>query len=101
MDFTIISESPLDLANPPSPVTLIFPENGSTAQFPLADFTSSPYLKHQNAFMKFIEKEFNIPKSNQVILRAEDGKQLEPHMNLSDFLEKVSFSCRFSISDVL
>ena len=101
MDFTIISESPLDLTNPPSPVTLIFSENGSLTQFPLSNFTSSPYLKHQNAFMKFIEKEFNIPKSNQVILRAEDGKQLEPHMNLSDFLEKVSFSCHFSISDVL
>jgi len=38
--------------------------------------------------MRFIEKEFGIPKANQVILRAEDGKQLEPHMNLSDFLEK-------------
>lgn len=40
--------------------------------------------------MDFVEKEFGISKGHQLILRGEDGKQLEASMNLEEFFKKDS-----------
>ena len=40
--------------------------------------------------MEFIDREFGIEKSSQVILRKEDGRQLEANSNLEEFFDKVT-----------
>mmetsp|Transcript_15489 Transcript_15489/g.13237 ORF Transcript_15489/g.13237 Transcript_15489/m.13237 type:complete len:171 (+) Transcript_15489:205-717(+) len=40
--------------------------------------------------MEFIDREFGIEKSSQVILRKEDGRQLEANSNLEEFFDKES-----------
>jgi hypothetical protein len=90
MDYTIITERPLQLPQAPQTFNLVFAENGTLHEYPISKFVSSLSEKESSALMDFIEKEFSIPCDDQVILRAADGKQLELSMNLREFLEKVS-----------
>jgi len=71
-------------------INIILAENGSLYEFPLSKFVNDISLKRPNSLLDYIEKEFGIERANQVIFRGEDGKMLEPNMNLEDYFEKVT-----------
>lgn len=70
-------------------IKIIIAETGSQYEYPMSKFVSSTSLKKAVNLLETIEKDHSIAKENQVILRQVDGRQLEEHMNLEDFIEKV------------
>jgi len=89
MDFSVINDFPLKGAPIPKVISIILAENGSLHHYPITKFLSSLDIKRAPFLTDFIEKEFGINQDDQLVLRSEDGKQLESSMNLEDFFQKV------------
>ena len=89
MDFSVINEAPSNSLTNSRMINIIFAENGSLSEYPSIKFVSPIGLKRASFLLDFVEKEFGINKGNQLILRSEDGKQLDANMNLEEFFKKV------------
>jgi hypothetical protein len=91
MEYSLINNlsSPAALAS--RGINIILTDDGSLHEYPYNKFVSPIGLKKAPFLIDFIEKEFGINKNNQLILRNEDGKQLESSMNLEEFFQKVMF----------
>ena len=89
MEFSVINDA---LALSPSNsriVNIILAENGSLYENPYIKFVSPIGVKRAPFLTDFIDKEYGIAKANQLILRSEDGKQLDPSASLEEFFQKV------------
>ena len=79
MEFSIIEKKK-------NKISMIVAEQGSLHEYPLYKFfgQSATYLQ------EFIEKQFNINKIDQIILREEDGKQLDANTRVDEFISNVT-----------
>ena len=89
MDFFVVSQNSSQLFQAPKLISFVFPENGSLYEHQLSQFVSPVSLKEPSAIMKLIEQEHGIPMPDQIILRGNDGKQMETSTNLREYFEKV------------
>jgi len=89
MDYSVIHDQSSQPLTSSRVINIILAENGSLSEYPSIKFVSPIGLKRASFLMDFVEKEFGISKGHQLILRGEDGKQLEASMNLEEFFKKV------------
>ena len=92
MENIISSEKPKSLVRS---ISIVIAENGTVSDHLVSKFLPSIGVKKGASLMDYIQKEYGVEKDQQVILRAEDGKQLDANTLLDEYFERVYLNSQF------
>ena len=87
MDFSIVEDKASSRTK--DYIRFINAEEGTEHDVPSIDILAISGLKNASAIFEYIERNFNVKKSDQYVLRQPDGKALDPYYNLDEYLGDV------------